>query len=134
RETAAALAPGETNGIGAPILRCDRVLDVTIESRWWTVEGDAPPPEREEGPLVDPKGCRDLAARGTAAHLGLLSACSAFDQRAAPEERLDAPAWGCRGFTDSAPGTPGAVAAYDSQGGAMTAAARRLLDAAGRLG
>src|SRR5262249_4077546 len=65
RETAAALAPGETNGIGAPILRCDRVLDVTIESRWWTVEGDAPPPEREEGPLVDPKGCRDLAARVT---------------------------------------------------------------------
>jgi hypothetical protein len=63
RDTAAALAPGEANGIGAPILRGDRVLDFTIESRWWTHKDDAPPPGREEGPLVDEKGCRDLAAR-----------------------------------------------------------------------
>jgi hypothetical protein len=36
REAAQALAPGEANGIGAPIFNGDRFITVLTDSQWWT--------------------------------------------------------------------------------------------------
>jgi hypothetical protein len=56
REAAAALRPGETNGIGAPIYRGDWIIRVIRSSRWWDQlpEGLPPHEKRVEGVNLKP--------------------------------------------------------------------------------